>query len=95
MEPSTGEKKRVVVVGGGVGGSMIAQTLQNDADVVLIDTSVSYLSPIPYILQYYCVCFFSFMSRFTCGLIALSGISLIRSTKYLVSISTVLLPRCR
>ncbi|XP_073126517.1 uncharacterized protein [Henckelia pumila] len=37
MEGFTGEKKRVVVVGGGVGGSLIAQTLQNDADVVLID----------------------------------------------------------
>lgn len=30
-------RKRVVVVGGGAGGSMLAKTLQDDADVVLID----------------------------------------------------------
>ncbi|XP_073314884.1 uncharacterized protein [Primulina huaijiensis] len=38
MERLIGEKKRVVVVGGGAGGSLIAKTLQNDADVFLIDT---------------------------------------------------------
>ncbi|XP_073033295.1 uncharacterized protein [Primulina eburnea] len=38
MERLVGEKKRVVVVGGGAGGSLIAKTLQNDADVFLIDT---------------------------------------------------------
>ncbi|PIN18531.1 NADH-dehydrogenase (ubiquinone) [Handroanthus impetiginosus] len=33
-----GEEKRVVVVGGGVGGSLIAKNLQNHADVFLIDS---------------------------------------------------------
>ncbi|KAL2549035.1 FAD/NAD(P)-binding oxidoreductase family protein [Forsythia ovata] len=37
MDDPTGEKKRVVVVGGGIAGSLIAKTLQNDADVFLID----------------------------------------------------------
>lgn len=32
------EKKRVVVIGGGAAGSLIAKTLQNYADVYLIDT---------------------------------------------------------
>lgn len=32
-----GERKKVVVVGGGVGGSLIAKSLQFTADVVLID----------------------------------------------------------
>ncbi|KAI3918151.1 hypothetical protein MKX01_041471 [Papaver californicum] len=30
-------KKRVVVVGGGIGGALAAKSLQNDADVVLVD----------------------------------------------------------
>ncbi|GFP95665.1 apoptosis-inducing factor homolog a [Phtheirospermum japonicum] len=37
MERMIGEKKTVVVVGGGVAGSLIAKTLQDDADVFLID----------------------------------------------------------
>ncbi|GFP95664.1 apoptosis-inducing factor homolog a [Phtheirospermum japonicum] len=37
MERLVGEKKAVVVVGGGVAGSLIAKTLQDDADVFLID----------------------------------------------------------
>ncbi|KAJ4826840.1 hypothetical protein Tsubulata_023660 [Turnera subulata] len=32
-----GDRKKVVVVGGGVGGSLLAYTIQNFADVVLID----------------------------------------------------------
>lgn len=32
-----GSKKRVVVIGGGVAGSLIAKTLQFGADVTLID----------------------------------------------------------
>ena len=31
------EKKRVVVVGGGVGGSTVAKKLEQEADVTLID----------------------------------------------------------
>ncbi|KAI3458793.1 hypothetical protein Pfo_015456 [Paulownia fortunei] len=38
MEGLVGEKKRVAVVGGGVGGSLIAKTLQDHADVFLIDS---------------------------------------------------------
>uniref|UniRef100_A0A5B7BY69 FAD/NAD(P)-binding domain-containing protein n=1 Tax=Davidia involucrata TaxID=16924 RepID=A0A5B7BY69_DAVIN len=38
MEDSGGEKKRVVVIGGGVAGSLVAKTLQDHADVVLIDS---------------------------------------------------------
>lgn len=38
MDDNGGEKKRVVVIGGGVAGSLLAKTLQNHADVVLIDT---------------------------------------------------------
>ncbi|KAL7107917.1 hypothetical protein ACP275_06G083500 [Erythranthe tilingii] len=38
MEKLIGEKKRVVVVGGGVAGSLIAKTLQNHTDVFLIDS---------------------------------------------------------
>ncbi|KAK6135950.1 hypothetical protein DH2020_030288 [Rehmannia glutinosa] len=37
MEGLLGEKKRVVVVGGGAAGSLIAKTLQDHADVFLID----------------------------------------------------------
>ncbi|KAL3649357.1 hypothetical protein CASFOL_005760 [Castilleja foliolosa] len=37
MERLVGEKKKVVVVGGGVAGSLIAKTLEDDADVYLID----------------------------------------------------------
>ncbi|KAL3616397.1 hypothetical protein CASFOL_039787 [Castilleja foliolosa] len=37
MERLVGEKKKVVVVGGGMAGSVIAKTLQDDADVFLID----------------------------------------------------------
>ncbi|XP_059665873.1 uncharacterized protein LOC132311787 [Cornus florida] len=37
MEDSGRKKNRVVVIGGGVAGSLIAKTLQDDADVVLID----------------------------------------------------------
>lgn len=32
-----GEKARVVVVGGGVAGSLLAKTMQGHADVVLLD----------------------------------------------------------
>lgn len=32
-----GGKPRVVVVGGGIGGALLAKTLQPDADVVLLD----------------------------------------------------------
>jgi NADH dehydrogenase FAD-containing subunit len=31
------EKKKVVVVGGGVGGSLVAKSLEQQADVTLID----------------------------------------------------------
>lgn len=31
------EKKNVVVIGGGVAGSLVAKSLQNEADVFLID----------------------------------------------------------
>ncbi|GFP95662.1 apoptosis-inducing factor homolog a [Phtheirospermum japonicum] len=37
MERLVGEKKTVVVVGGGAAGSLIAKTLQDNADVFLID----------------------------------------------------------
>lgn len=37
MDDPIGVKKRVVVVGGGIAGSLIAKTLLNDADVFLID----------------------------------------------------------
>ncbi|GMN60999.1 hypothetical protein TIFTF001_030081 [Ficus carica] len=37
MENQGGEKKRVVIIGGGVAGSVIAHSLQFSADVVLID----------------------------------------------------------
>ncbi|GAB2274559.1 hypothetical protein Dimus_009326 [Dionaea muscipula] len=36
--PGSNKRKKVVVVGGGVAGSLIAKTLQFDADVALIDT---------------------------------------------------------
>ncbi|KZV55264.1 apoptosis-inducing factor 2 [Dorcoceras hygrometricum] len=45
MERLVGEKKRVIVIGGGVGGSMISQKLQNDADVILIDPKEYYEIP--------------------------------------------------
>lgn len=32
-----GEKKNVVVIGGGVAGSVVAKTLQNEVNVSLID----------------------------------------------------------
>lgn len=32
------KKKRVVVVGGGVAGSLVAKTLQEHANVVLVDS---------------------------------------------------------
>ncbi|CAK9183946.1 unnamed protein product [Ilex paraguariensis] len=38
MEDLEGENKRVVVIGGGVAGSLVAKTLQNFAHVVLIDS---------------------------------------------------------
>lgn len=38
MENSGAGRKRVVVVGGGVGGSLVAKTLQDYADVFLIDS---------------------------------------------------------
>lgn len=37
-ENSGAERKRVVVVGGGVGGSFVAKTLQDHADVFLVDS---------------------------------------------------------
>ncbi|KAH0714428.1 hypothetical protein KY284_007333 [Solanum tuberosum] len=37
-----GEKKNVVVIGGGVAGSVVAKTLQNDVNVSLIDESHSW-----------------------------------------------------
>ncbi|WMV31574.1 hypothetical protein MTR67_024959 [Solanum verrucosum] len=37
MADSGGEKKRVVVIGGGVAGSLIARSLQDEANVTLID----------------------------------------------------------
>lgn len=37
MADSVGEKKRVVVIGGGVAGSLIARSLQDEANVTLID----------------------------------------------------------
>lgn len=40
MADKEGSKKRVVVVGGGVGGSALAYSLQSVADVVLIDQYV-------------------------------------------------------
>ena len=38
MEDLSAEKKRVVVIGGGIGGSLAAKTLQNHADVFLVDS---------------------------------------------------------
>ncbi|KAL0299114.1 UNVERIFIED_CONTAM: Ferroptosis suppressor protein 1 [Sesamum radiatum] len=38
MDGFSGEKKRVVVVGGGVAGSLLAKNLQDHADVFLIDS---------------------------------------------------------
>jgi NADH dehydrogenase FAD-containing subunit len=38
------EKKKVVVVGGGVGGSLVAKSLEQQADVTLIDPYVSSMS---------------------------------------------------
>ncbi|KAL9263707.1 Apoptosis-inducing factor homolog A-like protein [Drosera capensis] len=38
VEESGSSKRKVVVVGGGVAGSLVAKTLQFDADVTLIDT---------------------------------------------------------
>lgn len=38
MGSSMEEKRRVVVVGGGVAGSLLAYTLQDYCDVVLIDS---------------------------------------------------------
>lgn len=37
MDKSLGEKKRVVVIGGGVAGSTMAKGLQDQFDVTLID----------------------------------------------------------
>jgi NADH dehydrogenase FAD-containing subunit len=42
MLRSTGD--RVVIVGGGIAGALLAKTLQNHADVVLIDPYVSSIS---------------------------------------------------
>lgn len=42
MLRSTGD--RVVIVGGGIAGALLAKTLQNHADVVLIDPYVSLIS---------------------------------------------------
>jgi hypothetical protein len=47
MLRSTGD--RVVIVGGGIAGALLAKTLQNHADVVLIDPYVNTIA----------VCFFS------------------------------------
>lgn len=38
MADTGGEKKKVVIIGGGVAGSLIAKTLQDEANVFLIDT---------------------------------------------------------
>jgi aspartate oxidase len=46
MLRSTGD--RMVIVGGGIGGALLAKTLQNHADVVLID---------PYYVNAIAVCF--------------------------------------
>ncbi|KAK6135940.1 hypothetical protein DH2020_030323 [Rehmannia glutinosa] len=45
MEGLLGEKKRVVVVGGGAAGSLIAKTLQDHSDVFLIDLKEFYEIP--------------------------------------------------
>ncbi|GFP95663.1 apoptosis-inducing factor homolog b [Phtheirospermum japonicum] len=45
MEKLVGEKKTVVVVGGGAAGSFIAKTLQDHADVFLIDSKEFYEMP--------------------------------------------------
>lgn len=37
QEQSEGKNKRVVVIGGGVAGSLVAKSLQFSADVTLID----------------------------------------------------------
>lgn len=37
MADSAGEKKKVVVIGGGVAGSLVARSLQDEANVTLID----------------------------------------------------------
>ena len=40
MEAVAGKKSKVVVVGGGIAGSLLAKTMQYDADVILIDPYV-------------------------------------------------------
>ena len=35
---SGGEKRRVVIVGGGIAGSLLAKSIQFNADVTLIDS---------------------------------------------------------
>lgn len=41
MELGGGERKRVVVIGGGVAGSLLAKSLQFNADFTLIDQYAS------------------------------------------------------
>lgn len=45
------EKKKVVVIGGGVGGSLLAYHIQSFADVVLID-EYFFLNFIPFVLYH-------------------------------------------
>lgn len=42
MELGGGERKRVVVIGGGVAGSLLAKSLQFNADFTLIDQYASF-----------------------------------------------------
>lgn len=42
------QKKRVVIVGGGVAGSFVAKSLQHHVDVVLIDSWVEITRSLPF-----------------------------------------------
>ena len=61
MEEMGSEKRRLVVIGGGIAGSLLAKSLQFHADVTFIDPYVLYsfsFMPLYHLIMFFLVLFF-------------------------------------